>query len=115
MEDVMQARALRFAATARALGEVARAHGFDAPAFRSPPRLEGRNRTIRRHASGAATVSVVVRGRPWSAVIADMIDGFVACNHSDDAERLRDLLWGAIESVDLRTTPVVTTSVVRAA
>jgi hypothetical protein len=44
-----------------------------------------------------------------------MIDGFVACNQSGDAERLRDLLWGAIETVDLRTTPVVTSSVVRAA
>jgi len=116
MDDVMQARSIRFAATARALGEVARAHGFEAPAFRSPPRVKGRNRTIVRHASGAATVAVVVRGRPWSAVVADMIDGFVACNTDGDPERLRDLLWGAIESVDLRTTPSITSPpVVRAA
>lgn len=111
----MQARALRFAATARALGEVARAHGFEAPAFRSPPRLKGCNRSIRRYANGGTTVSVVVRGRPWSAVVADMIDGFVASNHDGDGERLRDLLWGAIESVDLRTTPVSAPSVIRAA
>ncbi len=93
---------LRFAATARALGEVARAAGLAAPTFRSPPRVGGRLRTIRRHASGSATVSVVVRGRPWLAVVADMIDGFVTVNPDADAGQVRDLLWGVVGDVDVR-------------
>lgn len=98
----MQARSLRFAATARALGDAARAHGFASPAFRSPPRVEGRARTIRRHPNGSATVSLVVRERPWSAVVADMIEGFVAVNPQvDDAAELRDLLWATIEHIEL--------------
>ena len=115
----MEARSLRFAAAARALGETARGAGFVAPAFRSPPRVKGRMRTIRWHASGSATVSLVLQNRPWSAVLADMIDGFVAVNaatHDDTAdgarasgaageasgaERLRDLLWAAVEDIDL--------------
>jgi hypothetical protein len=46
-------------------------------------------------------VSLVLRERPWSSVAADMIDGFVAANDADDAEDLRDLLWGIIEDIDL--------------
>ena len=97
----MEARSLRFAATARALGEAARRDGLCAPAFRSPPRVKGRMRTLRRHANGSATVSVVVRERPWHAVVADMIEGFVAVNAADRAEEVRDLLWGTIEHIEL--------------
>lgn len=57
-------------------------------------------RTIRRHANGGTTISLVVRGRPWSAVVADMIDGFVVVNDdSDRTEELRDLLWAVIEDL----------------
>ncbi len=98
---VMEARSLRFAATARALGEAARAQGCVAPAFRSPPRIPGRNRSIRRHANGSSTISLVLRDRPWSSVVADMIDGIVAVNPDADPEVLRDGLWATIEYIDL--------------
>lgn len=69
-------------------------------------------RTIRRHANGTATVSVVVKARPWSAVVADMIEGFVAVNKvrgneggAASAEVLRDHLWSAIEQIDLTDEP----------
>lgn len=94
-------RSLRFAATARALGDAARAQGLTAPAFRSPPRVPGQTRTIRRHANGSATVAVVVRERPWNAVVADMIDGFVVVNDAQAPEAVKDLLWGALEVIDL--------------
>lgn len=58
-------------------------------------------RTLRRHAKGGVTVSVVVRDRPWHAVVADMIEGFVAVNSVDSAEVVRDLLWGTIEHIEL--------------
>ena len=92
---------MRFAAAARALSETARAHGFEAPAFRSPPRVASVTRSIKRNRDGSSTVSVVVRDRPWNAVLADMVDGFVAVNHPDSAPRLRDTLWGALEVIEL--------------
>ncbi len=106
---------MRFAAAARALGAAARAGGYVAPSFRSPPRVPGRMRTIRHHGTGSATVSVVVRGRPWSAVLADMIDGFVAVNGGlgGSGEILRDLLWAAMEEIDIRDTPKPTASALR--
>jgi hypothetical protein len=67
------------------------------PGFRTPPRLVGLDRTVRRHADGA-TVSVRVRGRPWAATVADMIDGVVAVNDLDarQANRLRADLWDVV-------------------
>src|SRR6056297_1126974 len=104
---VMESPTLRFAATARILTEAAHRSGHRAPTFRSPPRVDGRMRTIRRHANGAATVSLVLRGRPWSAVVADMIEGFVVVNDVDPVagERLRDLLWATLDEIDLRGDP----------
>ncbi len=54
-------------------------------------------RTLRRHASGAV-VAVQVRGRPWGAVVSDMIEGVVVANRlvSPAADRLRTELWEAI-------------------
>lgn len=97
----MEARSMRFAAAARALSESARSQGFDAPAFRSPPRVAGVTRSIKRNKDGSATVSVVLRDRPWNAVLADMIEGIAAVNHPDSAARLRDVLWAVIETIDL--------------
>ena len=96
----MEATSLRFAAAARLLGRVARRRGLDVPGFRSPPRLQGADRSLRRHSSGAATVSVRYRGRPWPAVLADMIDGVVAANGlvGNAADRTRTALWSAVES-----------------
>jgi hypothetical protein len=79
MVSMEPATTLRFATAARVLGREARARGLDAPGFRSPPRLEGADRTLRRRVRGGA-VAVRVRGRPWAAVLADMIEGVVVVN-----------------------------------
>jgi hypothetical protein len=70
------------------------------PAFRSPPRLEGVARSVRRRADGNTTIAVVVRGRPWSAVLADMVEGIVVANqlHGPDADRARARLWESVGS-----------------
>jgi hypothetical protein len=96
----MEATSLRFAAAARLLGRVARRRGLDVPGFRSPPRLEGADRSLRRHVSGSVTVSIRYRGRPWPAVLADMIDGVVAANRlvGGAADRTRTALWSAVEA-----------------
>ena len=96
------ANPLRFAASARAIGEAARADGLRVPAFRSPPRLVGVDRSIRRHDDGGATIAVQLRGRPQVAVTADMIEGVVVTNHlaGPDADRCRGALWAAVGGED---------------
>jgi hypothetical protein len=70
---------VRFAAAARAISGAARERGLIVPAFRTPPRLRGADRTLRR--SGAApVVAVRLRGRSFADVVADMIDGVLAAN-----------------------------------
>ncbi len=92
-------RCLAFAETARRLGIAVRGHGLVMPSFRSPPREVGRRRTVARHGNGSVTVSVMVRNRTWTAVLADMIEGVVVANRLDGigSEVLRDQLWEALE------------------
>jgi len=92
------ASALDFAAAARVLAAAARRAGLAVPGFRTPPRLVGVDRTVRRH-GGGATVSVRVKGRPWAAVLADLVDGVVTANRLDAtrANRVRADLWAALE------------------
>ncbi len=86
-----------FAETARVLASVARRGGLEVPAFRSPPRLTGARRTLRRHPQGAV-VSVVLRGRPFEDVAADMVDGVIAANRLSGAAaaRWRPVLTAAV-------------------
>lgn len=85
-----------FATAARTLSSEARRRGLLGPSFRCPPRLVGIDRTIRRRGDGAI-VSVRVRGRPWPAVLADMIEGVVVSNRLSppQSDRLRTELWEA--------------------
>jgi hypothetical protein len=100
----MEATSLRFASAARSLGQVARSRGLDVPGFRSPPRLAGVERSVRRRPDGGATVSIRLRGRPWVAVLGDMIEGVIVTNRLSAmaADRARTALWSAIETEELR-------------
>lgn len=91
---------LRFATAARSLAAACRQHGVAPPGFRSPPRLVGVDRSLRRRADGAAVVSVRLGGRPFAAVLADMVDGVVAANRLEGpaADRCRAALWEAVAS-----------------
>lgn len=95
----MQATSLQFAAAARTLGQAARARDLTVPGFRSPPRLSGADRTVRRRADGGATISVRLQHRPFVAVVADMVEGIVVTNRLDGAAatRVRTALWSALE------------------
>ncbi len=85
-----------FASAARTLTRAARQAGLVGPSFRCPPRLVGVDRSIRRRPDGAI-VSVRVRGRPWMAVLSDMIEGVVVANGLEPprSDRLRAELWAA--------------------
>lgn len=91
---------LDFAHAARVLGREARRRGLVAPSFRSPPRIVGVDRSLRRHTAGA-TVAVQLKGRPWMAVLADMIEGVVVANRLQPphADRVRSELWAAVAGV----------------
>lgn len=99
---MQQSPSIRFARTVQVLGAAARALGLEVPGFRSPPRLVGVQRSIKR-APGGSTIAVVVRGRPWAAVQADLIEGVVAANglQPPAADRVRTELWAALEPVPL--------------
>lgn len=89
--------ALDFATAARTLGREARRRGLTAPSFRCPPRIVGVQRSVRRHRTGAV-VAVQLKGRPWMAVLADMIEGVVVANNLTPprADRVRTELWAAV-------------------
>jgi hypothetical protein len=88
---------VRFADVARRLGAAAHDAGLDVPAFRSPPRVAGAARTIRRYPAGSV-VSVRLRGRPFAEVVTDMVDGVLAANQvqAADASGLRARLVAAL-------------------
>lgn len=98
----MEAVTFRFAAAARRLTAETRRLGMVAPAFRSPPRLSGVARSLRRRSDGGAVVAVVLRGRPWPAVLADLIDGVVVANRLEGvaADRARSALWAAMAGAE---------------
>jgi len=98
----MAATSLRFASAARTLGVAARRRGLQVPGFRSPPRLPAAERTLRRRPDGTSVVAIRLRGRPWAAVLADMVEGVVVANRLGGAEatRARAALWSALEQTD---------------
>jgi hypothetical protein len=87
---------VEFARVARLLVFESRRLGLTPPGFRAPPRLQGANRTLRRH-PGGNTVAVQLRDRPWPAVVGDMIEGVVVANRlrPPEADRVRTQLWQA--------------------
>ena len=95
----MEAVSLRFVSVARVLADEARAQGLRSPAFRSPPRLVGVGRSIARRRDGSCTVSVALRGRPWAAVLSDLIEGVVVTNRLKGvpADRCRNRLWQRLD------------------
>ena len=97
--DEVESTSIRFAGAARDLARAARLRGLEPPDFTSPPRLSGYSRTIRRR-RGSATVAIVLRGRPWSAVLADMVEGIVVANRLTGAraDQIRSVLWLSVES-----------------
>ena len=96
----MEATSIRFSHAARAMRLVVQQRGLDMPLFRSPPRLQGVQRSLTRRAIGASTVAVRLRQRPWAAVLADMIEGVIVVNalQGSAADELRHALWSALES-----------------
>ncbi len=86
-----------FAHAARTIGREVRRQGLVAPSFRCPPRIVGVDRSLRRVAHGAV-VAVQLKGRPWAAIVGDMIEGVIVTNQLQPprSDRLRAELWVAL-------------------
>jgi hypothetical protein len=97
-----------FTTAAHLLGAVAARYGLVAPGFRSPPRVVGVQRTIRRR-QGGGVVAVAIKGRPLAGVLADMIEGIVVLNDLSLVESctLRTALWEEVEQL-LQSAPAST-------
>ena len=100
----MRSDTLTFTAAVQAVCQEARRIGLVAPGFRSPPRVEGVDRTIRR-GGGQAMVAVRVRGRPVADVAADIVEGVLVVNGvTSDLGIRRRLLW-AVQAEVVRRSP----------
>ena len=93
-------RYAQFASAARIIASQANRHGLYPPGFRSPPRIVCVDRSLRR-LNNRVVVSVLLRGRPFVAVLADMIEGVVVANEltGRNAENARTFLWSSVESL----------------
>lgn len=58
-------------------------------------------RTVRHRADGRVVVSVQHRGRPFVAVLADLVEGVVVANRlsGGPAIRARSSLWDAVSAM----------------
>jgi hypothetical protein len=94
-----RAPSLHFAAVVRLIAAETRRAGLAVPAFVSPPRVRDADRTLRFRPDGAAVVAVRYRDRPFSAVVADLVEGVVAANRLTGAaaEASRGQLAAALE------------------
>lgn len=86
----------KFTAAARVLAERAAELDLVVPGFRSPPRIVGVNRSIRRSRdSEGGVVAVRLSDRPFTAAVGDMIEGVIFINRLEppEADRVRTQLW----------------------
>ncbi|MEE3015229.1 MAG: hypothetical protein VX337_00025, partial [Actinomycetota bacterium] len=64
------------------------------------------------------SISIVIRGRPWLAVLADIVEGFVIANaKSGQDSEIRNILWDTIGSnglqkndFDLQSSPAISSA-----
>lgn len=93
--------AVAFGDLVRRVGTAARAAGLAVPAFRSPPRVPGAARSIRR-LPGGTVVSVRIGARSEEAVAVDLVDGVIAANRLEEraAARMRAALLRAVDDAE---------------
>src|SRR5258706_14924357 len=98
---------LDFANAARTIGREVGRRGLVAAGFRCPPRIVGVDRSLRRVPNGAV-VAVQLKGRPWAAIVGDMIEGVIVTNQLQPprSDRLRSELWLALGFEGRRLRPV---------
>ncbi|HEY2332328.1 MAG TPA: hypothetical protein VGH94_10445 [Acidimicrobiales bacterium] len=89
---------VRFAALVRTVVVEARRLGLMVPGFRSPPRMAGVDRSLRRRPGASPSVAVRLGGRTDAAVAADLVEGIIVANDlsAAAAEQARRRLLAAV-------------------
>lgn len=98
----------KFTAAARVLAQRAAELDLVVPGFRSPPRIVGVNRSIRRARDGhGGVVAVRIVDRPFTAAVGDMIEGVLYINRLEPAEadRVRTQLWRTMLQFTVENSP----------
>ena len=97
--DEPRTTATQFSECVRAVVQLCRRRGLKPPVFRSPPRIQGVDRSILRRANGTVIVAVRRGQRPLAAVRADVIEGAIVANRlaGESADRFRGLAWAAVD------------------
>ena len=97
--DEPRTTATQFSECVRAVVQLCRRRGLKPPVFRSPPRIQGVDRSILRRANGTVIVAVRRGQRPLAAVRADVIEGAIVANRltGEAADRFRGLAWAAVD------------------
>lgn len=99
----------KFTAAARVLAQRVGELGLVVPGFRTPPRIVGVNRSLRRARDGeGGVVAVRISDRPFTATIGDMIEGVIVLNNlsATEADRVRTLLWRTMLRFTVETSTV---------
>ena len=106
--DMSHSVTTKFTAAARVLAQRVAELGLTVPGFRSPPRIVGVNRTVRRAKDGiGGVVAVRLSDRPFTAALGDMIEGVIYLNGLEPAEadRVRTQLWRTMLQFTMEITP----------
>lgn len=96
LQNMSNSATSKFTAAARVLAQRVGELGLVVPGFRTPPRIVGVNRSLRRSRDGeGGVVAVRIADRPFTATIGDMIEGVIVinCLTTAEADRVRTLLW----------------------
>jgi len=89
-----------FSECVRRIVGIARGQGLTPPAFRSPPRIPGLDRSVQRRQNGSVIIAIRREDRPFAAIQGDVIEGVVVANKlaAVKAEQFRRAAWLALES-----------------
>ena len=98
-ETMAESISIQFSIAVRTLGRIADQLGYRIPQVRGPPPSAKYQRSVRKTGDENLSISIVIRGRPWLAILADIVEGFVIANtQSGQDSEIRNILWDCIST-----------------
>ena len=98
-ETMAESISIQFSIAVRTLGRIADQLGYRIPKFRCPNPSAKYQRSGRKTGDENLSISIVIRGRPWLAILADIVEGFVIANtQSGQDSEIRNILWDCIST-----------------
>ena len=98
-ENMAESISIQVTKADRTLGRIADQLGYRIPPFRCPPPSAKYQRSVRKTGEENLSISIVIRGRPWLAILADIVEWFViAKTQSWQDSEIRNILWNCIST-----------------